>query len=54
MLKEKEAMKGEMYRRIVYGSERFVKEMTTEYKIPENLRRIGDKSAGGNEIEPFL
>lgn len=41
MLKEKEAMKGEMDRQIVYGSESFVKEMTTAYKISEKIKRMG-------------
>lgn len=41
MLKEKEAMKGEMDRRIVYGSESFVQEMTTAYKISEKIKRMG-------------
>lgn len=50
MLKGKEAMKGEMDRRIVYGSERFVKEMTTEYKIPENIRRMG-RQVGWRKIK---
>lgn len=50
MLKGKEAMKGEMDRRIVYGSEHFVKEMTTEYKIPENIRRMG-RQVGWRKIK---
>ena len=33
MLKEKEAMKGEMDRRIIYGNKTFVQEMTTAYKL---------------------
>ena len=41
MLKEKEAMKGEMDRRIVYGSERFVQEMTTAYNISEKINQMG-------------
>jgi putative transposase len=41
MLKEKEAMKGEMDRRIVYGSERFVQEITTAYKISEKIKQMG-------------
>jgi hypothetical protein len=41
MFKEKEAMKGEMDRRIVYGSEDFVKDITTNYDISEKIRRMG-------------
>ena len=41
MLKEKEAMKGEMDRRIVYGGEDFVKDMTRAYNISEKIRRMG-------------
>ena len=41
MLKEKEAMKGEMDRRIVYGGEDFVKNMTATYNIVEKIRQIG-------------
>jgi putative transposase len=41
MLKEEEAMKGEMDRRIVYGGEAFVKDMTTTYDITEKIRRMG-------------
>jgi len=41
MLKEKEAMKGEMDRRIVYGGEDFVKDMTTTYNISEKIKRMG-------------
>src|SRR4030066_1008452 len=41
MNKEKEAMKGEMDRRIVYGSESFVQEMSAVYKISEKIRQMG-------------
>ena len=41
MLREKEAMKGEMDRRMVYGSEDFVKDITTTYDISEKIRRMG-------------
>jgi len=41
MLKEKEGMKGEMDRRIVYGGEDFVKEMMTTYNISEKIKRMG-------------
>jgi len=41
MLKEEEAMKGEMDRRIVYGGEAFIKDMTTNYNITEKVKRMG-------------
>jgi putative transposase len=41
MLKEKEAMKGEMDKRIVYGGEDFVKDMTTTYNISEKIKPMG-------------
>ncbi len=41
MLKEKEAMKGVMDRRLVYGSNDFVKSMITAYNISEKIKRIG-------------
>jgi len=41
MLKEKGAMKGEMDRRIVYGSEDFVKDMLVTYHISEKIKRMG-------------
>ena len=41
MLKEKEAMKGEMDKRIVYGGEDFVKDMTRTYNISEKIKPMG-------------
>ncbi len=41
MIKEKEAMKGEMDRRIMYGGKDFVKEMTKTYKISEKIKQMG-------------
>src|SRR3989344_9264331 len=41
MNKGKEAMKGEMDKRIVYGSESFVQEMSAVYKISEKIRQMG-------------
>jgi hypothetical protein len=41
MLKEKEAMKGEMDRRNVYGGKDFVKEMAKTYKISEKIKQMG-------------
>ena len=44
LLKEKEAMKGEMDRRIMYGGKDFVKEMTKTYKISEKIKQMGRQS----------
>ena len=44
MLKEKEAMKGEMDRRIMYGGKDFVKEMTKTCKISEKIKQMGRQS----------
>ncbi|MFA4909507.1 MAG: hypothetical protein WC649_00455 [Desulfobacteria bacterium] len=41
--KEKEAMKGEMERRLVYGSADFVKDMATNYNISEKIKAILDR-----------
>jgi hypothetical protein len=41
MLKEKEAMKGEMDRRIIYGNKSLVREMTTAYRIYEKIKQMG-------------
>jgi len=41
MLREKKAMKGEMERRVVYGSEAFVKKFTGEYKVEGVIRPKG-------------
>jgi putative transposase len=41
MLKEREAMKGEMDRRVVYGSEEFVEEIKGKYKIQEMIKPKG-------------
>ncbi len=41
MLKEVDAMKGEMDRRIVYGGEAFVKKISTAYNITEKVRQMG-------------
>jgi putative transposase len=41
MLKAKEAMKGEMDRRLVYGGDDFVKDMATTYNMPEKIKCMG-------------
>jgi hypothetical protein len=45
MVKEKEAMKGKMDRRIVYGGKDFVKEMTRPYNISEKIKRMETQRA---------
>ncbi|HZX36307.1 MAG TPA: transposase [Thermodesulfobacteriota bacterium] len=47
MLKEKAAMKGEMDRRVVYGSEDFVKQIEGGYKISAIIRGIGRPKKDG-------
>jgi putative transposase len=41
MLKEREAMKGEMDRRIVYGGEDFLKDLMTTHNISEKIKQMG-------------
>jgi len=41
MLREKEAMKGEMDRRVIYGSEEFIDKVTKEYNIKAMMRQKG-------------
>lgn len=41
MLREKEALKGEMDKRIMYGSEGFMQEIAMAYKISEKIKQIG-------------
>jgi hypothetical protein len=41
MIREKEAMKGEMERRLVYGGERFVQKMAAAYRISETIKQMG-------------
>ncbi|MBM4140513.1 MAG: transposase [Nitrospira sp.] len=41
MIKEKNAMKGEMNRRIVYGSEDFVRKLEKEYKVMATIKPQG-------------
>lgn len=52
MLKEKKAMKGEMDKRIVYGSEDFVKDMTATYKISEKIKQMGRQRGWRKKREP--
>ena len=41
MLREKDAMKGEMNRRVVYGSDDFIEKVTTQYKVGAVINSIG-------------
>ncbi len=41
MIKEKDAMKGEMDRRMIYGGEDFVKAMAKAYNITEKIKWVG-------------
>ena len=41
MLTEKDAMKGEMNRRVVYGSDDFIDKVTTQYKVGAVINPIG-------------
>jgi putative transposase len=41
MLRERDAMKGEMNRRVVYGSDDFIDKVTEQYKIGALIKPIG-------------
>jgi hypothetical protein len=41
MIKEKGSTKGEMNRRVVYGSEDFIKGVTKEYKVEAVIKPKG-------------
>ena len=41
MIKEKDAMRGEMSRRVIYGSEDFIDKVTTEYNIEAVIKLKG-------------
>jgi hypothetical protein len=41
MIEEKDAMKGEMDRRMIYGGEDFVKSMAKAYDITDKIRPMG-------------
>lgn len=49
MLKEKKAMKGEMDRRVVYGSEDFIKGIAKTYEIEAVIRLKGRPKKDGKE-----
>ena len=54
MIKEKKMMKGEMERRVIYGSEDFVNQMTKEYKIDAVIKPNGRPKKDKNRTIPFL
>ena len=41
MLRDKNVMKGEMNRRVIYGSEEFIKKVGKRYKISATIKRVG-------------
>jgi putative transposase len=41
MIREKKAMKGEMDRRVVYGSEELVRDVARQYKVGAVIKRVG-------------
>ncbi|MBI1812112.1 MAG: hypothetical protein HY035_01380 [Nitrospirae bacterium] len=41
MIKEKEAMKGEMNKRVLYGSEDFIEKVTKKYKVEAVIKPKG-------------
>jgi len=49
MIKEKSAMKGEMNRRVIYGSEDFIMKVTEGYRIGAVIRPIGRPRRDGKE-----
>jgi len=49
MIKEKKAMKGEMDKRVLYGGEVFIKEVTKQYKVEEVIRPKGRPRKDENE-----
>lgn len=49
MIKEKKAMKGEMDRRVVYGSENFIKKVSKEYKVEAVIKPQGRPRKDENE-----
>ena len=55
MMRSKEAMRGEMGRRVIYGSEVFVGKLKKAYKMEEMIKPIGrPKKEPKQKIEPSL
>ncbi len=51
MIGEKKAMKGEMDRRVVYGSENLIKNMAKEYKVEAMIKPKGRQREDDKEIK---
>lgn len=49
MLREKDAVKGEMNRRMIYGSEEFTNKVTKEYNVDAVINLKGRPKKGKNE-----
>ncbi|MEK6599169.1 MAG: hypothetical protein AABY52_02355 [Deltaproteobacteria bacterium] len=49
MRKDKNAMKGEMDKRVIYGSETFLNKITREHKIEAIIRSKGRPKNDGNK-----
>jgi hypothetical protein len=41
MIRERDAMRGEMDRRVIYGSDRFIDKVTREYNIEAMIKQRG-------------
>ena len=52
MIKEKDAMRGEMSRRVIYGSEDFIDKVTTEYNVEAVIKLKGRPKK--NRTVPFF
>ncbi len=50
LLKEKDAMKGVMRKRAVYGDEELVKTVGARYRMKAVIRPVGRPRKTGNEI----
>jgi hypothetical protein len=49
MLREKDAVKGEMNRRVIYGNEGFTDKVTKEYNVEAVIKLKGRPRKGKNE-----
>jgi hypothetical protein len=50
MLRERDALKWEMNKRIVYGSEDFIEKVTKEYKVGAVINQIGRPRKEDNKL----
>jgi putative transposase len=51
MLRDKDAMKGEMNRKVIYGNETFRNEIKSKYKIQEMIRLRGRQKGWRKKIK---